>query len=269
MSLFGRILFLFAAILFSSPATFAQSSADTAPALAAFQIMQKTDGLTHPRTLYQNMTMILDNGKEQRTRKFEQWLWEDARGEKRKSLGIFNYPNNIAGTGVLTVEDKDESDQWLYLPSLKKSKKIAASEKSGSFMGSDYYYEDMERNPITSFIYIRRPDATYRDRPVFVIESRYKNKSKAETSAYGYTLHYIDRDEFLPRHIEYFNPKGKRIKRLEFHDYTRVSNLWVWQKAIMIDLDAKHKTVLMAHGIKVNFRLDPSTININRLENPR
>ena len=75
-------------------------------------------------------------------------------GEGDKSLTIFHEPRDIAGTGFLShTHVSGEDDQWLYLPSLKRVKRIASSNKSGSFVGSEFSYEDLLSDEVEKFTY--------------------------------------------------------------------------------------------------------------------
>jgi len=150
-----KILFLLGmgATLLSTP-----SMADDANARA---IMEKVDARDDGKTLEQDMLMVLidKNGKE-RTRDLKSYS-KDFGADEHKTL-FFKSPSDVKNTAFLTYDYDDASkddDQWLYLPALKKVKRIPSADKSSSFMGSDFSYFDMTDRDLEIMIsnYSKRP----------------------------------------------------------------------------------------------------------------
>ena len=108
-------------------------------------IMEKVDARNDGDNQVSDMEMILIHKKgKKRIRRIH--TFSKDRGEDTLKLMFFQYPADVRGTAFLTFDydnpDKDD-DQWLYLPALRKTKRIASTDKSGSFMGSDLTYSDM------------------------------------------------------------------------------------------------------------------------------
>ena len=129
------------------------ASADAGESPTAREIMELVDARDTGDNSTQDMEMILiDKNGSKRERKIRA-LGRDV-GEDTQSIMFFLSPADVKDTGFLTydydADDKDD-DQWLYLPALKKTKRIASNDKSGSFMGSDFSYSDMTDRKIDRF----------------------------------------------------------------------------------------------------------------------
>ena len=119
----------------------------------ARRIMQKVEDRDDGDNSTSDMEMILiDKNKKKRIRKIK--VYTKDKGKDTLRLMFFQYPADVKDTGFLTYDydnpDKDD-DQWLYLPALRKTKRIASSDKSGSFMGSDLNYSDMTKRNLEDY----------------------------------------------------------------------------------------------------------------------
>ena len=111
------------------------------PALAmtAEEIMQHVDQVPEPESVKSSMSMVLVDNKGKKRVRTMQSLRAEIDGTS-KSLMFFLEPNDVKGTGFLMFDyeaAEQDDDQWMFLPSLKKAKRIASGDKTGSFMGSD------------------------------------------------------------------------------------------------------------------------------------
>lgn len=122
--------------------------------LTADEIVARVDALEQARTSQSTMQMILvDKQGKQRSRTMISQT--KMMGDDEYKLLFFSAPANVKGTGFLTYDyaGDQEDDQWLYLPALGKAKRIAAADKSGSFMGSDFTYADMTQRNLDDYSY--------------------------------------------------------------------------------------------------------------------
>ena len=119
------------------------------------------------------MEVVDDQGR-RRSRTLTAWMKHFDEG--RKQLMIFNAPADVAGTGLLSLDYNDGAradDQWLYLPSLKKSTRISSGEKSGSFMGTDLTYSDMTQSDPNDYQFkLLKDEVMVGNEPCWLIESR-------------------------------------------------------------------------------------------------
>ena len=163
-----------------------------------------------------DLTMILRNKngdesiREMRSRALE------VADDGDKSMIIFDQPRDVRGTALLTYSHKTgDDDQWLYLPALKRVKRIASSNKSGPFMGSEFAYEDLSSQEIEKYTYKYLRDETLDGEQVFVIE-RYPTD---ENSGYTKQIVWMDQAEYRPRKIEFYDRKNSHLKTLTLHEY--------------------------------------------------
>lgn len=133
-----------------------------------------------------------------------------------KSIFVFDNPVDVKGTALLTFSHKvDSDDQWLYLPALKRVKRIASSNKSGPFMGSEFAYEDMSAQEVEKYTYRYLRDEQLDGHLTFVVERFPVDKR----SGYTRQVTWIDQDEYRAWKIDYYDRKNSLLKTLTFADY--------------------------------------------------
>jgi len=133
-----------------------------------------------------------------------------------KILTIFDKPRDVQGTALLSFTHKEgPDDQWLYLPALKRVKRIASDNKSGPFMGSEFAYEDITSQEVDKYTYKFLRDDQLDGMDVFVFE-RYP---KDENSGYTRQIIWLDKEHYKERRIEYYDRKNSLLKTLVFSDY--------------------------------------------------
>ncbi|MDH3587801.1 MAG: outer membrane lipoprotein-sorting protein [Gammaproteobacteria bacterium] len=135
-----------------------------------------------------------------------------------KSLMIFDDPADVKGTSFLSFSHKEgDDDQWLYLPALKRVKRISSSNKSGPFMGSEFSYEDLSSQEVEKYAYQYLRDENFDDRDHFVIERIPVDKK----SGYRRQITWIDQEEYRVWKVEFYDRKDSLLKTLAFADYKR------------------------------------------------
>lgn len=167
-----------------------------------------------------------------------------------KSLMEFLTPADVKGTKFLSYEhvDKDD-DQWLYLPALKRVKRIASKNKSGSFMGSEFSYEDLSASNVNKYIYNKGESKIIN----FNGQRVYKSISKPRSKYSGYTklISYIDAKSFLVQKIEYFDRKNELYKVAYFEKYKKFGDVYRIGKIRMDNLQNQKSTVLLWSNEKI------------------
>jgi len=158
-----------------------------------------------------SMQMILrkkqgqERTREMRNRSFE--MQDDG----DKSIIIFDDPADVKGTAMLTHSHKvDSDDQWLFLPKLKRVKRISSSNKSGAFMSSEFAYEDLGSQEVEKYTYKYLADEELDGRATFVVE-RYPTDKK---SGYTKQIAWIDQETYRVPKIEFYDRKGAHMKTL-------------------------------------------------------
>lgn len=138
-----------------------------------------------------------------------------------KGLTIFDKPADVRGTAMLTFTHlKGNDDQWIYLPALKRVKRISASNKSGPFMGSEFAYEDLGSQELPKYSYRWLRDEELNGQQMYVIE-RIPTYKK---SGYTRMVSWIDKEEYRAFKVEYFDRKSSHLKTLILSDYKQYKN---------------------------------------------
>ena len=212
-----------------------------------------------------DMVLVTDTGEKQR-RKLE-LCTKTGEGEDDMNLIRFLEPATVRGTAVLTVEASDRADdQWLYLPALKKSKRIASSQKTQRFAGTDFTYEDLRTENLSAFTYERKRTEKVGDRDCWVVEARPKPGTE---SGYKRRLIFVDRERYLVLKVDYFDTddvEAKPTKTLENRDYEQKDGLWRAKQARMTDHQRKTQTAWRIEERAINPGLPDSTFTVAQLE---
>ncbi len=144
-------------------------------------------------------------------------------GDGDRTLIVFEEPRDLEGTALLTFSHPQESDgQWLYLPSLKRVKRIAAANRVGSFMGSEFAYEDIGSQEVDKFNYRYVGDERLDGQETFVVE-RYPADS---SSGYSRQVVWLDQGEYRPLRIDYYDKAGALLKTLRFAGYRQIAGAY-------------------------------------------
>jgi len=158
-----------------------------------------------------------------------------------KSIMIFSYPLDVSGTKMLTWTHKTKSDdQWLYLPTLKRVKRIASKRKSGPFMGSEFSYEDFGSQEIEKYRYKWLKDENVNNRNTYLLERIPVDKY----SGYKKQLVWMDKEYLNPIKIEYYDRKNELLKTGIFSGYKKVKNWWRVDKIEMHNHQTQKRSTL-------------------------
>ncbi len=184
------------------------------------------------------MTMILRNAAgEESQREMRQMVLEDPNEEVGdKNLIVFDSPRDIDGTALLShAKILDPDDQWLYLPALKRVKRISSSNKSGPFVGSEFAFEDFTAQELNKFEYTYVGEEACGDLMCDVVERR----PLYENSGYVRQMSWIDQEAFQLRKVDFYDRGDALLKTLNFEDYREYDGgVWRSHKLVMVN----HKT---------------------------
>lgn len=171
-------------------------------------------------------TMVLRNaqGKESKRVMFQRTLEVADESLGDKSILVFESPADVEGTALLShARILDPDDQWLYLPALKRVKRISSKNKSGPFVGSEFAFEDFTAQELNKYDYnYLRSEACPDDasRTCDVLE----RTPKYEFSGYTKQIGWVDQTDYQGRKIDYYDRKGELLKTLTFSDYKQYDN---------------------------------------------
>ena len=163
--------------------------------------------------------MVLRNKRGQESRRELRVNVLEVEGDGDKSMFVFDQPRDVEGTALLIYAHKEAADdQWLYLPALKRVKRISSASRSGSFMGSEFAYEDMSAQEVEKFTY-----RYLRDEPcgesaelTCAVSERFPADKR---SGYSRQVTWQDRDALRLLKVEYYDRKNAHLKTLTVRDY--------------------------------------------------
>lgn len=174
-----------------------------------------------------------------------------------KQLMIFESPADVRNTGLLSIDYDDGAktdDQWLYLPSLRKTTRISSGDRSGSFMGSDLTYADMTRADPADYDYsVVKASASVGGEDCWLIESRPKTAKAKNETGYLKTQWWVSKSKLMPLQGKMWIAKGKRIKQLRFGGVKKIDGIWTATKISARTLrggKVESTTVLLFEGMK-------------------
>ena len=223
--------------------------------LTARQIMQKAEEDNRADDSTYLLTMEIRRGGSTRVRKMQMWMKSDDQGNDR-SLIRFTHPADVKGTGFLTIEHSDrDDDQWLYLPALKKVRRIASGKKGGSFMGSDFSYADMGAGDIDDYRYKLTGSEVIDGNDCYVIEETPATETVKKDEGYGKKITWVRKDIFSAVQVQYYDKHGNYLKIMKFSDFRELEEAGVWI-ATHVVMSSKQKegneTVISYDEIEVN-----------------
>lgn len=184
-----------------------------------------------------------------------------------RSLTIFSSPKDIDGTAFLShTKIVDPDDQWLFLPALKRVKRISSSNKSGPFMGSEFAFEDLSSQEVEKYTYTYLRDEAAEGQDCFVSE-----RVPVYTSS-GYTkqIAWVDKAEYRPIKIEYYDRKKTLLKTLIFSDYKQYKDkFWRAHTMNMVNHQTGKSTDLTFSDYTIDAGLTDALFTSARLKRAR
>lgn len=214
-----------------------------------------------------NMQMILKNRHGEKSTRHLRTKNLEVEGDGDKSLVIFDKPRDVKGTALLNFTHKTGTDdQWLYLPALKRVKRISSANKSGSFMGSEFAYEDVTSQELEKYTYKWIRDETVDGMEYFVFERypAYKN------SGYTRQVVWLDKKEYRQLKIDFYDRKNTLLKTQTFRGYQQyVGKFWYPDEMFMENHQTGKSTVLVWSDYKFRNGYKDKDFNRNSLKRAR
>lgn len=197
-----------------------------------------------------SMTLIDKRGKE---RKRETISYRKYFGEEKKTVFFYSKPANVKGTGFMTFDYPDsevDDDQWLYLPALRKVRRISASDRGDYFMGTDFTYEDIKQSgrlEIEDFNFSldgeEKVEVDGKEVNSIILVATPKSDEIAKELGYGKLRARVNPDNWIIVKTEYWNPKGKLLKTAKTYDIKKVDGIWTRHKYEIKNHLTGHNTI--------------------------
>jgi hypothetical protein len=182
--------------------------------LGAREIMEKNFFATKVTSLRVETTMVLINDRGQRRERANTGIVKlQPNGVDSKLVVKFSAPPDIKGTGVLQIEHSDgDDDLWIYLPALRKSRRLVANNKKDSFVGSDFSYGDITLPKVDQYRHTLLRSEKVDDHDCYVVESVPATDTVKANSGYSKKITWVRTDNFVESKVEYYDPAGRLLK---------------------------------------------------------
>jgi hypothetical protein len=234
-------------------------------------IMEKVDARDDGDNQTSDMEMILiDKNNKQRIRKLA--TFNKDRGNDTLRLMFFLQPADVKDVSFLTYDyddaDKDD-DQWLYLPALRKTKRIASSDKSGSFMGSDLNYSDMTDRNLEDYDFTLKKELDVKGIKTWLIESISRSKKVVKETGYKKSLLFVRQDNYFVIRAVNWVKDGGYLKYTDVKSLQQIDGIWVATEIHVTKKKGKkfaHKTILKLDNVKFNQKLGDALFTVRRME---
>ncbi|MDY7039219.1 MAG: outer membrane lipoprotein-sorting protein, partial [Thermodesulfobacteriota bacterium] len=243
--------------------------------LAGAQSSLAMDGLTLARKVYER-----DDGRDSYAE--IRMLLIDKRGKRRirsmisatkdfgklsKSLIRFTSPADIKNTVFLTWENEDrDDDQFLYLPALRRVRRIVSKQKTNRFVNTDYTYEDMQKRKVEKDNHKLLRSESFKKYDCWVLESIPK---KAGASQYGKRISWVIKDIFVTVKTNFYDKKDKLIKGFVIHDLKKIDGIYTILESEMRDFKRKHRTFMKTDAIRYNRGIPDKVFTRRYLKSPK
>jgi outer membrane lipoprotein-sorting protein len=223
-------------------------------ALTGLQVMERARSVNQPHdeVMQVEMQLVSRGGRAVRRRLRIEYLKGDDGLDR--TLIRFAYPRRMKGTGLLTLQRKaGHDDQWLYLPSLRRVRRIAADARTERFVQSDFTYEDLQPEDLDDNAYKLLGPAEVGDRPCHSVEARPKS-----ASGYARRVIAVDAERWLPLRTDYFDADDERVKTQTVSGVRKQGDrFWRPDRIEMIDHRRRHTTVFVISERAINQKIDP------------
>lgn len=210
-----------------------------------------------------SMQMLLINAKGQKTSREVRLKTLEGVNDGDKSLSVFDSPKDVQGTAFLSFSHAVTPDeQWLYLPALKRVKRISSANKSGPFMGSEFAFEDLSSNELAKYRYEFLRDEKVDGDDCFVV----RNFPQYEHSGYQYRDVWLDKLHYRIYKVEYHDRKGALLKTLTQKNFQLyLGKYWRAEQFIMVNHQTNKSTELTWKDYQFQTGLTEADFNRNSL----
>ena len=214
------------------------------------EMMDANFHVTKVKTMVTDQQMILENDKgQQRVRNMTTYSKLRPSGIELSLVVKFNLPADVQGTTFLQMQNADaDDDMWIYLPALKKTRRLVSANKRDSFVGSDFSYGDvLTLSPKLFQHKLVRSDACD-GVDCAVVESMPNDPSKTDDFGYAKKVTWLRKDNYLETKVEYFNDRNECIKTQTTSDHKLLQvqpPRWIAMKREMINHESGHKTIVL------------------------
>jgi len=212
----------------------------------ASRVNARDEGVAVARSLTMQMTDRRGKTRTRKTRGFRKYY-----GDEKRTVIFYLEPSNVKDTAFLTWDypdiDKDD-DQWLYLPAMRKVRRISASDRGDYFLGTDLTYEDIKlETRISIDDYKRRTigEDKVDGHHCYLLESIPVDDETARELGYGKVEQCVDDKIWMVRRARFWDTRGKPLKTAYFRDIRQVQGIWTQHRIEVENHKTGHRTLFL------------------------
>jgi predicted RND superfamily exporter protein len=224
---------------------------------SAREIMEKTFIVSKVSDSIAEATFTLTSKSgQERIRRTSATTKLQSNGIDTMQLVRFMYPPDVKGTATLIIEHDDKDDDiWIYLPALKKIRRLAAANKKDSFLGTDFSYGDVIGHKVDEWEHRLIKESTVDGRPCYLVESIPKTEAVRSNTGYSKRANWILKDSFVAVKNEFWDLSGARLKTATFKDIKLVDpvrNRWQPMLLHAVNHQTGHQTIIRFETFKAD-----------------
>ena len=240
----------------------------TSFAQTANEIAKKVHDLPTGKTAsYPVSLTLIDKKGTERTREISSYTMKD--GTTDKTVLVFKTPKDVAGISYLSYDYPDkadgstvDSDSWIYLPAMKKVRRVSGSSKDDDFQGTDFTYDDIGTRSLSKDNFAILGEEKVDGFDCWILEAKAKD-TKAKVSR---RVTWVDKKSYVVRKGEYYDKQNKLQKTLTCENIKQVKGYWTTQKMTMTNVQTNHKTVYEIKDLKYDEKVNESFFTVSALE---
>ncbi len=238
----------------------AQSPEKTATTATADQIIREMNLRNEGNSVVRDLRMELTDGRgTKRTR--ETRFFRKYFGDVKRTVIFYQKPAIVKGTAFLIYDyakaERDD-DQWLYLPALRKVRRISASDRGDYFLGTDFTYEDIKNEnkvDMKDYQFKSIGIETVDNIQTTVVEGTPVDKATARELGYGRVIWYIDRSINFARKIETWDVNQNKLKTTSIENIVKIDDIWTAQRLHVINHKTNHQTIFKFNNVEYDAQI--------------
>ncbi|MBQ9238858.1 MAG: outer membrane lipoprotein-sorting protein [Treponema sp.] len=239
-----------------------------AQTMSGYDIMKKADEVERGSTssYVATMTLVSKNGN---TRVREVVSYRKDFADSKRSVVVFRTPKDVAGVGYLMWEydedangNKKDRDSWLFMPAMKKVRRISGSESGDDFMGTDFTYDDMGDRGLAKDTFTLLGEEAVNGVLCYKVECVAKDATEKNPRR----ILWVRKDNFIVQRGEYYSKQNTLQRVLECEDIQQIDGIWTTGKMTMKNVKTEHATVIEMKDIHYNQQIADSLFTVASLE---